>query len=100
MRLEGERAALSQQLAAERSRLGCYEAKWREQEREICDLKSLTVDLKAQLNHGLANLGTWLLRTVNDSFLHDGSPTPQNCSSPPHPFFVCKYCRQGGQKSI
>ncbi len=60
MRLEGERAALSQQLAAERSRLGCYEAKWREQEREICDLKSLTVDLKAQLNHGLANLGAYL----------------------------------------
>jgi hypothetical protein len=60
VRLEGERAALSQQLAAERSRLGCYEAKWREQEREICDLKSLTVDLKAQLNHGLANLGAYL----------------------------------------
>jgi hypothetical protein len=30
VRLEGERAALSQQLAAERSRLGCYEAKWKE----------------------------------------------------------------------
>ncbi len=79
MRLEGVHAALSQQLSAERSRLGCYEAKWREQEREICDLKSLTVDLKAQLNHGLANLGTWI-RTVNDLFEQDGSPTPQNCS--------------------
>jgi hypothetical protein len=29
--LEGERAALSQQLAAERSRLGCYEAKWKDE---------------------------------------------------------------------
>ena len=57
MRLEGDKAALSQQLAAERSRLRDYETKWREQEREICDLKSLTVDLRAQLNHGLASLG-------------------------------------------
>ncbi len=57
VRLEQEKAALAQQLATERSRLQCYETKWREQEREICDLKSLTLDLKAQLNHGLASLG-------------------------------------------
>jgi hypothetical protein len=58
VRLEAEKASLAQQLASERSRLKCYESKWRDQEREICDLKSLTLDLRAQLNHGLASLGT------------------------------------------
>jgi len=54
--LEGSNKVLQQQLEKDNVTINCYETKFKEQEEEIMRLKSLTADIRAQLQHGLEGL--------------------------------------------
>jgi len=54
--VENQNRNLRKQLETERDTITCFQTKFREQEEEIIRLKTLTVDIRTQLQHGLEGL--------------------------------------------